>query len=256
MKKTLSIIAVGFFALAVVVLAGYGFYQYRNRKVKKVVVHIHRNTITGFLEQKAITRLILTKDSVLGKQVKDIAAGRIEKQIAQNPFVDKVNVYLNLFGNLMVNVTERKPLLRIYNLKNQSCYVDADGTLFPLSATFVPRVLPVNGYLKADLKPGKNIHDKMYRHSPLPALYLLTKKIAASPFLKANISQLFINSRGHIDMVPELGRYVIHFGDSSQMEVKLENFEAFTKQVFARGGWSKYKSINLAFTNQVVCTKK
>ncbi|GMT44707.1 MAG: cell division protein FtsQ [bacterium] len=256
MKKILSILSVSLFALALVVLAGYGFWQYRNGKVKKIVVHIQRQGAQGFLSEKKIKSLINAQDKVVGYPVKTVNSAQIEKVISKNPYVKNVDVYLSILGNIMVNVTERIPLLRIYNLKNRSRYVDMKGNIFPLSSYFVPRVLPVNGYVKARLITGKNIHDSLYRHTLLPGLYSLAKKIRANPFLEADISQLFVNSKGEIDMVPELGRHIIHFGDSNQMDVKLENLEAFYKQVFVREGWSKYRSINLEFTNQIVCTKK
>jgi len=256
MKKILSVLSVSLLALALVMLAGYGFWQYRNEKVKRIVVHIQRQGAVGFLSEKKIKTLIHTQDKVVGYPVKMVNTVQIEKAISKNPYVKNVDVYWSILGNMMVNVTERIPLLRIYTLKNKSCYVDTEGNLFPLSNYFIPRVLPVNGYIKARLMTGKNIHDSLYRHTLLPGLYSLAKKIRANPFLKADISQLFVNSKGEIDMVPELGRHIIHFGDTTQMDVKLENLEAFYKQVFVREGWSKYKSINLEFTNQIVCTKK
>ncbi len=256
MKKTLSVIFVVLFALALLVLAGYGFWQYRNQKVEKIVVHINRTGKNGFLDAKVLRKGILHRQKIIGKPVKSVHPKEIEKFLTQNPYVKAVDVYFNLSGNLMVNITERTALIRVFNRQNQSCYVDTDGILFPLGTSYAPRVLPVNGYIDVRWKPGENIFSKKYRHTLLPALFLLAKKIGANDFLKADISQLFVNSKGKIDMVPELGRYVIHFGDSSQMNVKLENLEAFCKQVFAQGGWSKYNRINLEYTNQVICTKK
>jgi len=256
MKKIVSIVFVSLFALGIVLLAGLGFMQYRNQKVKKIVVHIHRNGSRGFLNEKEIKSLVQKHDTVIGKTVKAINIKKIEKDISGNPYVKAVDVFLNIFGNLRINVTEKTPMLQVYNLQDKSCYIDMNGNLFPLSPSFAPRVLPANGYIRTRLVMGKNIRDKMYRKTTLPELYLLAKKIWKNELLKANTSQLFVNSKGNIDMVPELGRYVIHFGDSANMDVKLENLEAFTRQVFARGVCSKYSSIQLEYTNQIVCTKK
>jgi cell division protein FtsQ len=256
MKKKLSILFVSLFALGLILLAGYGYVQYRNQKVGRIVVHIERKGAEGFLNKKEIKATILKQDTVTGRPIKSINTRQIEKRIAKNPYVKAVDIYLNLSGNMMVNVMERTPLLRVYNQRNKSCYMDTDGNLFPLSSDFFPRVLPANGYIKAKLIMGKNIHAKMYKNTSLPGLYLLAKKIGANAFLKANISQLFINSKGNMDMVPELGRFIFHLGNSTDMELKLENLEAFCKKVLAHGAWSKYRSINLQYTNQIVCTKK
>jgi len=256
MKKKLSLFFVLLFALALILLAGYGYVQYRNQKVGKIVVHIQRKGAEGFLNKKEIKTTILKQDTVTGRPIKSINTTQIENKIAQNPYVKAVDVYVNLSGNMMVNILERTPLLRIYNQRNKSCYVDMDGNLFPLSSRFSPRVLPANGYIKAKLMEGKNIHAKMYANTSLPGLYLLAKKIGANNFLKADISQLFVNSRANFDMAPELGRFIFHLGDSTDMNMKLENLEAFCKKVLAHGAWSKYRSINLQYTNQIVCTKK
>ncbi len=256
MKKTLPILFVSLFALTLVLLAGYGYLQYRNQKVSKIVVHIQRHGAVGFLNIVKIKSIIRKHDEVTGKLIKMVNTHQIEKDIAKNPYVKAVDVYLNLSGDVMVNVTERTPLLRLYNLNKKSCYVDMEGNLFPLSSSFAPRVLPANGYIKAKLINGENIHNKTYQNTSLPGLYLLAKKIEENNFLKASISQLFINSKGNIDMTPELGRYIFHFGNSTDMDVKLENLEAFSKKILAHGGWSKYRRINLQYTNQIVCTKK
>lgn len=256
MKKTLTILFVSLFGLALLVVAAFAFREYRNQKVKDVVIHIDRKGNAGFLSKKEIKHLIVQNDSVIGKPIKKINTAKLEKQMVRNPYVKQVDVYLNISGQLMVNISEKVPLLQVFNRKDQSCYIDHRGTFFPLSRSFAPRVLPANGYIKAGWHCGENIFDKKFRNTSLPVLFLLAKRIETDRLLRAYISQLFVNSRGKIDMVPELGRYVIHFGDSTRMNVKLENLDAFVKQVFARGGWSKYRSINLEFTNQVVCTKK
>jgi len=170
MKKILSILLVLVFALALALLAGYGYVQYRNQKVSKIVVHIERKGSVGFLSEKIIKSIIRKQDKVTGKLIKSLNTKQIERNIAKNPYVKAVDVYMNLSGNMMVNVTERRPLLQIYNQKNNSCYVDMEGNLFPLSSHFAPRVLPANGYIKAKLIMRKNIHAKIYKNTSLPGL--------------------------------------------------------------------------------------
>ncbi len=256
MKKIFSILFVSIFALALILLAGYGYFQYRNQKVNHVVIHIQRRGEKGFIDKKKLLASLQKQDSIPGKMIKSIDISLIKSKIARNPYVKAVDLFFNLSGDLMVNIRERTPLLRIYNEQNKSGYIDGDGNLFPVSNSFAPRVLPANGYIKAKLMMGENIHDGTYKNTALPGLYLLAKKIAANPFLKANISQLFINSKGDIDMAPELGRFIFHLGGTADMDIKLENLEAFCKKILAHGAWSKYRSINLQYTNQIVCTKK
>jgi cell division protein FtsQ len=134
--------------------------------------------------------------------------------------------------------------------------MDYKGRLFPLTPMVSARVIPANGYIRELLVPGKSIMDSLYRKSALPGLYRLAMEIDKHPFLKAAISQIFINSRKEVDLIPELGSHIVHFGNFDSIDIKLENLEAFYKQALIKEGWNKYNRINLAFTNQVVCTKK
>jgi len=102
MKKILSILLVSLFALALVLLAGYGYEQYRNQKVSKIVVHIERKGTMGFLSEKIIKSIIRKQDKVTGKLIKSLNTKQIERNIAKNPYVKAVDVYLNLSGNMMV----------------------------------------------------------------------------------------------------------------------------------------------------------
>ncbi len=255
MKKTLSILFVTLFTLAVFSLAVMSVMQYRQKKVRHVKVHLYFLDGQKFMTIDEVKKIIHNHDSIIGKPVKDVSVSFIEKQIDKNPYVKSVDAYFNILGNLMVNVNEKEALMRIYNQSGQSCYVDKSGDLFPLSRNFSARVIPVNGYLNIPLQMGKNVSDSLYVHSLLPGLYRLARQIDEDPFLKAAISQIYVNSRRKVDLIPEIGRHLIRFGNLNEINIKLENLEAFYKQALVKEGWNKYKSINLAYTNQVVCTK-
>ena len=256
MKKTLSILFVALFTLSVLGLAVMSVRQHRQKVVRHVRVHLYFAAGQKFMTIDQVNKMMHSSDSIIGKPVKSIAVHSVEKQVDRNPFVKSVDVYFNILGDLTVNVYEKEAVMRIFNQKNQSCYVDKSGDLFPLTGRFSARVIPVNGYLSMPLRMGKNVSDSLYARGLLPGLYRLVRQIDKNPFLKAAISQIFVNSRGKIDLIPEVGSHLIRFGKLEDINIKLENLEAFYKQALVKEGWNKYKSINLAFVNQVVCTKK
>ncbi|MBN2639569.1 MAG: hypothetical protein JXR65_10850 [Bacteroidales bacterium] len=231
------------------------YLSFRNGTVGKVTVHIEHHQNKGFLMDSAVLKLIHSNDSVTGKQVKSISTRRIERTILSNPYVLSADAYFTLSGNLVINVLEKKPLFRIINNSNKDCYVGDNGSLFPLSNNYVARVMLVNGFISSSLKIGSNLNDSIYNKTMLPGIFQLAKQISADPFLKANISQIFVNSKGEIDLIPEVGNQVIRFGKPDQIADKLENLKAFYQQALVKEGWNKYKEINLKYTNQVVCTK-
>jgi len=255
MKKTLTILLITIFSLAVLGLAVGSYLQHRQGVVRQVIVRLHAADEQAFITVDQVNQLIHSKDSIIGSPLKTILVHHIERQIASNPYVKSADIYLNITGNLMVDVYEREALLRVYNNINQSFYVDTDGNLFPISDKYSARVIPVNGYLKIPFREGKNVSDSLFRLTMLPGIYQLAQQIKERPFLEAAISQLFVNSRGEVDLIPEMGPHLIHFGNITDVGIKLDNLAAFYKQALVKEGWNKYKSINLAYTNQVICTK-
>jgi cell division protein FtsQ len=256
MKKKLPIIVVSLFAALMLVLAGYIYNRFRNQNLKKVEIRIEQKNGRGFLTQQEVLALFDRGDSLSRVKVKNLNLKKIKYEISKNPYVENADAFLNISGNLIVNVKEKVALLRVTNYKGKSCYIDLKGILFPLGEDYAERAIFVNGYIHAPLVMGKSVQDSSYSKTMLPGLYDLAMKIHSNRFLNSEISQIFVNSQGNVDLIPELGNFIIHFGNLEEKEIKLENLEALYKQALVQEGWNKYKSINLAFTNQVICTKK
>ena len=247
MKKWLTIGLAIVLSAVLVLLAVKTYLSFRSGKVEKVSVHIEKQGNKGFLSDSSVMQLVRSDDSIIGRPVKEIRTKWIKKRILASPYVLASDVYFTIDGNLVINVKERKPLFRIINSRNTDCYVGYNGSLFPLGKDYVARVMLVNGFINSPLKTGSNITDSTYSKTLLPGIFKLAQQISSDPFLKAVISQIFVNSKGEIDLIP--------FGQPDQIQVKLENLKAFYQQALVMEGWKKYKEINLKYTNQVVCTK-
>lgn len=87
-------------------------------------------------------------------------------------------------------------------------------------------------------------------------LFELTKIIRQNNFLQALISQIYVNSKGEFDLIPQLGKQIIHLGSIENIEKKLNKLEIFYKKAMMKAGWEKYATINLEYKDQIVCTKK
>jgi len=90
----------------------------------------------------------------------------------------------------------------------------------------------------------------------LPDLFRLVQFINGSKFWKAQIEQIYINQKKEIELVPRVGNHTIILGSVDDLREKFENLEAFYEQGLSKYGWNKYKTINLKFKNQIVCTKR
>lgn len=228
-----------------------------NNTTNKAIVKIYRINDIGFIkENELLTSLGLNDTLNTHNKKKDIFTKNIEDSILHNPFVKKADVYFSVDGNLIINIKEREPVLRIFTDK-KSFYIDKDGDIFPVSKNYSPMVMVANGYLGKWTKTnGTNIFDTVYDNSKIRNLFTLNILINNYPLLSSQINQLYINSKNEYDIVPELGNHIVQMGKFEDIETKLCNLNAYYHKMLKTDSWDSYKTINLTYKNQIVCTKK
>ncbi|MCK4562604.1 MAG: hypothetical protein KAT78_06835, partial [Flavobacteriaceae bacterium] len=87
----------------------------------------------------------------------------------------------------------------------------------------------------------------------------LANKIRKDDFLRKQIigiNQIEGKDSKQFELSTREGEQIIIFGDLKRMESKIKNLKVFYKKVISEGSLNNYKTINLKFNNQVVCTKK
>ena len=180
-----------------------------------------------------------------------------------NKSISRAEVYRTVFGQIGVNVEQRRPVMRIINPNGDSYYVDDNGQVMPLSKKYTAHVIIVNGNLNEPYMDhvGENLRRQQIKADKstgelLPDLFKLVHFINSNRFWKAQIEQIYINQKKEIELVPRVGNHTIILGTVDDMHEKFENLEAFYEQGLSRYGWNKYKTINLKFKNQIVCTKR
>ena len=80
--------------------------------------------------------------ATVGEAVSDVDLAGIERCIRGKGFVDRASAYLTYDGELRVEVSQRRPLVRLM-VDGYDCYVTAEGFIFPapeLAAVYVPVV--------------------------------------------------------------------------------------------------------------------
>ncbi len=257
MKRFLHISLIILFGIAITALMGFIVYEHGRQPINEVKINISKSEDGGFLNEEIIKQLVLSADSIETKKVRELRMQQFEEAIGSNPFVDHVDAFLGINCDLIVNVEERKTLLRVYLPDNKSFYIDKNGYLFPLCAYYAPRTLLANGYIKApDVQYFRPVTDSAFTDTQLPGLYQLARRISENSFLNSLISQIYVNSKGEYDLIPELGKQTIQLGSLDNLEEKLRNLEAFYRKKIPEEGWDKYETINLMYKNQIVCKKK
>jgi cell division protein FtsQ len=57
-------------------------------------------------------------------------------------------------------------------------------------------------------------------------------------------------------LVPRIGNHLIELGRADNLDGKLDKLKRFYKEGLNKVGWNKYKTLNIEFDKQVICTKK
>ena len=132
----------------------------------------------------------------------------------------------------------------------------------PLSNNYTARVLVANGDINEPYQLNYSTDiissskkDELNRHCVLCDIYNIAKFIYNDEFWRSQIEQIYVRN-GEYKLIPRVGSQVVLFGGINNLEEKFIKLEALYKQGFSQVGWNKYKTINLKYTNQIICTKK
>lgn len=227
---------------------------------KKIHITINNQEKSRFIEEQDVLEL-LNKEHIIGKNIEEINLNEIEQKIAKHANIKQANVFRNINGELKIEITQRTPIVRIIN-KNQSAYfIDEEGTLMPLSSKYTPNVLIINGEFNEPYNKWKKTNfmtDKKQTveksEGILFDLFLLANYIYGDNFWNNQIEQIYVTNN-EFEMIPRVGSQTIIFGDISHYKGKFEKLKALYEQGMKQVGWNKYKTINLKYNKQVICTK-
>jgi len=210
-----------------------------NRKLSKsVVVFVGDNA--PFVDQETVNKLLIenNKDAKsIGKDKLDL--NRLEKALNAQEMIEKSDVFVSIDGVLKAVVKQKTPVARVFDGDN-SFYIDYEGNAMPLSANFTARVPLVSG--KINKKNSEELAE-------------LFRIIYDDAFLKKNIIGVQIMPNGSLKMLNRNYNYQIDFGGTVRMKAKFNNYKAFFQKAVLDSSLYKYKTIDLRFAQQVVCTK-
>jgi cell division protein FtsQ len=230
-----------------------------SEKTKCTELNIEYDNIdsTSYRINQEIIKKIIFKQykNIIGTSFKKIDLNRLESKIEEHPSVENAEVYKKISGVLGIKVTFRKPIVRIITDKESQFYIDKFGFIMPLSDEGSSRVVPANGNIKYQYAGNKiNVMNEEKISKVIKDIYNISLKVSEDKFLKAQIEQIFVNSKQEYELIPKVGDHVVLIGDINNLEKKLKYLKHFYLNVIKSQGWRKYKYINLKFDNQIVCT--
>ncbi len=188
-----------------------------------------------FIDEKEIKDLV--KNANPTNKIGDINIPELEQKISKIPAIDSANVYINLNGNLMVDVKQRVPVFRLNN-REKVYYVDKKGVEFPISRNYSFPCILVTG----SVKPSEYI-----------ALAELINKINTDDFCK-NFFIGINKEKGSYELITNQGSYKVEIGNLEHIDLKVKGFKVFVEKFLVYQNPEKYSKISLKYSNQIVTT--
>jgi len=184
-----------------------------------------------------------------GYPMKEINTREIERLLEKNAYIRGAEVSTDVSGRMEIRLEQRIPLVRIMPEGNAGFYLDTEGEVLPLSDQFVPHIFLASGNIE-------EVDGSTEASLQLEEIHRFCTYVSEHPFWSKQIVQLYVNRRGEYELIPRVGAHQILMGSMEQWELKLRNLELLYKQGLSAHGWNSYRTINLKYTNQVICTKR
>lgn len=229
--------------VSLVAYLGYTFvtirYESHNEVCLNVRIAIADSMRAGFINRDVVEQRLRSKGLYPKGQLMDsVHSLKIEEALMRDPFIHEAVCYKTPGGMVNILITQRIPLLRVIADGGQNYYLDETGY----------KMLP-QGY-DADLVVVTGHVDDRYAQKYLVPLGVL---IAHDDFWSNQLEQIYVEPNGDVQLFTRIGDQVISAGAPTNMERKLSNLRVFYDKVLSTVGWNRYKEINIAYENQVIC---
>lgn len=288
MNKIFNILSWFLLVIGMAGMMGFSSAKRGQQSFLELQISIDQPSQSRFVTQENLKTLFSNLGyGIKNQNINEVDIHQLEIRLSNKPSISKANVYKTISGEVVIQVTERETIIRIYNHFGESYYLDKEGSLMPLSNQYSARVLIASGDINIPYSTVYNLEKLEKQINPifrktntsavqntaliqklkvneeeypganqLKSLFQLANFVEQNSFWKAQISQIFVNENGDFELTPRVGGHIIIFGSSANLEGKFENLMTFYKKGLSRTGWNEYSIINLKFKNQVVCTKR
>jgi cell division protein FtsQ len=260
MSKVLNI-SIWIVAIVLIIVAlGFVNNSRQQTVMLKPQINIDYESDNRFISEDDVMSQIISHADTGNLLLSNFHANYIEEKLNNNHSIKDAQVYKTVNGQLVVNVKQRRPIVRVFT-KNGSYYIDEKGRLMPLSHKYAARLLVVSGNVNEPFAKRykfnySNLSDSLVDKTVLDDIYKLANYIDRSEFWKAQIEQIAVNKVSEFELIPKVGNHKIVFGDITNLEGKFEKLMIFYKKGLTKTGWNEYSEINLKYKNQVVCKKR
>ena len=234
--------------LAMLVLLAYIIFAFVKEKswanctpCERLVVSIQDSGRASFVSEDDILRILQIRHlNPVGRPLDKIQLLDIEKAAQSHQFVLTAKCYKTADNSVHLDLEQRLPVMRVFSAEGKSYFIDAKGGRMP-RVNYPADVVVATGSISPEYA----------------AKYLapLGRFLQQESFWNSQIEQFNVLKDGTMEMVPRVGNHIVYLGQPTGLETKLERLYAFYDKVLCRVGWNKYRTINMEYGNQIICTK-
>ena len=249
LKKVVTFILLG---IAVLIFCGY--FAAASILARKGAREVLCTDVSVRILDSAVNRFVSPDDikdiltssatSPLGRSRNEINLHDIETLLNSRSAISKSDASLANDGILDISITQRRPVIRIQT-GSGAFYIDDTGYIFPWVSTFTSYVPIVSGHIPVRLEEG-------YRGVPIS----LAQWLDRHPMWESLIQQIYVEDNGDIVFYTSVGDQKIIFGAVEDIDYKFAKLNAYYRQIVPAYGWEKYSTVNLKFSDQIVCTAR
>ena len=223
----------------VVFLYAFSSYKNNSRSVAKIAIQF-----TGkenvYITTETVNKLLIQNQEQLCDLPKDnLDLKEMEFLLESDDMIKSAQVYLTVNGEVRAEIEQKRPIARVRS--KSTFYIDEDGFWMPLSLQHSARVPLVTGVVEKE---------------NLKAVYTMALKIYKDSFLKTYVTEIHQDENKEISLKMRLLNFKVLVGNLENLDKKMKNLKAFYQKAKKDKVLDIYKSVNLQFDNQVVCTKK
>lgn len=248
----LNIILAGYFIFAI---TSFNNPEQLVKKCVKVNIDIADGNTNGFLDANEIKNILRKKGLYpIGKPIEHVSPKQIEAVLKSSPFVNTAECSKTCDGHVHISVTQRAPIVRVKSMNGDDYYIDENGGIMPQSK-YISDLIIVTGHVTR----------KFAQENLLP----LVQTIMNDEFWSNQVVQINVRENMGIEMVPRVGDHIIFMGyvpeetDAQKRNAaitaftteKLDRLKKFYKYGLTVVGWNKYQTIDVQFSNQIICKK-
>lgn len=257
-KKILCIALWVVTAVALIMLFVFGRKWYLGSPLKGVSLHLEREHYQGFVNKDSLLSYAeAISDIKHQNKISNVDMQRINKMLADNPWIETGSAHITLNDTLFIRAKEYEPVLRIFDNNGKSVYITAEGIIIPSSPYYTPHLIIASGYFSLpENEININVNNNLYQKSGLAEALVIAQAVQKDDYLKSHIGQIYRNEDNIFELtVNNLPAKVI-VGDTGNITSKLSRLKTLLEKYNNTEELLAYKTLDLRYNNQIVCTKK